>query len=533
PIPPPPECLDMQSDSLLSSATFGTDLEHIGVEAVVLLPTDGAIATFASFSSQSTSGEGVGTWDLCLDDSISSQPIQRYMSGTNDLGLVSLVNVFENQAAGFHSVRLRHATSDVLKTIVTRDVDLVAFPLATETGADFNDAVAVLGSGGEDTASASLTAISGLSTTILLDVPARVYVSSALNAASVDDAPKTGAWDIQVDGVTVGWGVSRYLSGSDDLGAVVLEGLTNELPAGIYPVTVRHATDSGILKTLNATLCAIALSDDGGGGVFIPASTKASPTAASTSSETMVDIPAGTLSLTIDVVSKIFFASSFNVLSDGGDDPRIVELDATMDGGAFTKEVDRFLSGANDIGSGGIFGLSDFLGIGSHTSILRHATHPATPTPPPPGPIQTKNITAFMMSGCTAPISPTPTPIDCDTAILDLGVKTAKGGEEIKLFGCLPAFGNRLVDVYLLAVSPNGVVYSIVYPGRVAKGLVPYIKRYFNPDRCTCDNLFAYIICENPKPGKWRVVLAALPAGAKPELKNVITFAVQTVTVSP
>jgi hypothetical protein len=523
----------MQSDSLLSTATFGTDPEHTGVEAVVFLPADGAIAAFASFSSQSTSGEGVGTWDLCLDNSISSQPIQRYLSGTNDLGLVSLVNVFENQAAGFHSVRLRHATSDALKTIVTRDVDLVAFPLLTETGANFNDVVAVLGSGGEDTASTSLTAIGGLSTTIPLDVPARVYLSTALNAVSVDAAPKTGSWDLQVDGVTVGQGVSRYLSGSNDLGAILLEGLTDELAPGVHSVTVRHATDSGTLKTLNATLCAIALSDDGGGGVFLPVSTKASPAAASTSSETLVDIPAGTLSLTIDQVSKIFFAASFNVLSAGGDDPRIVELDATMDGAVLTQEVDRFLSGANDVGAGGLFGLSDFLGIGSHTGILRHATHPATPTPPPPGPIETKNITAFMMSGCTAPISPTPTPIDCDTAILDLGVTTARGGEEIKFFGCLPAFGNRLVDVYLLAVSPKGAVYSIVYPGYVAKGLVPYIKRYSNPDRCTCDDLFAYIVCENPQPGKWRAILAALPAGAPPKSKNVLTFAVQTVTISP
>lgn len=527
PVPPEPPCLDIQSDYLPSSATFDTALQDTGAEVTVLLPSDGAIAAFASFSMQSTSGEGIGTWDLSLDDSASSQQIQRYMSGTNDLGIAAVVNIFENQTAGFHTVRLRHATSDPQKTLVTRDIDLVAFPLVTGAGASFNDAVAVLGSAGEVASSPSLTTISGLSATILLDVPSKVHVSLALNAASDDANPKMGEWDLQIDGATIGQGVGRYLSGSNDLGAVLLEGVSNELPAGAHSVTARHAADNGAMKTLNATLCAIAMSDDGGGGALIPVSTVASSTATATNSTTLVDIPPSALSLTLDSISKIFLASSFNLQSAGGEGPRIQEIAAAMDGALFTQEIDRYLSGSNDLGAGGLFGLSDFLAIGSHTGVLQQDTHDSVE------PVQSKNITAILMSGCTAPISPTPTPIACDAAVLDLGVKAVHAGEQVEFFGCLPAFGNRVVDVYLLAISPSGITYSVVYPGRVVKGLVPYIRGFSNPSQCNCYNMFTYTLCANPPAGQWTAILAALPAGSPPKRENAITFTMQTVTVSP
>ena len=519
-------CLDIHGDSLLSAATFSTTLQDTGLETSVFLPVTGSIAAFSSFSSQSTSGAGCGTWDLRLDDLSSSQQIQRYLKGDFDLGLCGAVALFENVPPGHHTIRLRHATSDPPKTLVTRNANIVAFSLLTSSGARFNSGVSSLGPAGATTTSPSLTDVTGLGTTVTLDMPSRIYVSAALNAESVDGAAKTGTWDLQVDGVTVGHDSNRYLSGANDLGAVLLDGLSGELPAGTHVVTARHATDSGEIRTMNATLLAVALSDDGGGGVTLPVSQVVVDEMTSTAATVLTEIIPSLTSLLLDGPSSIFLAASFNVQSGGGPGPRIIELDALMDGAPVTEEIDRYLSGIDDRGAGGLFGLSALLAAGAHSAVMRQDTHDSLE------PVETGHIALVLMSGCTVEAIPTPTPIACDGAVLSLGAKVVSPGQELKFFGCIPAFGNQRVDIYLVVFSPAGAAYSALYPNGVAPGIHPYVRGIVNPSTCQCRDLLSHVVCANTQTGNWDAVLAVLPAGAPATVANIITYAQQTVMVT-
>jgi hypothetical protein len=114
-------CLDAEGSSLNVSATTRTSLTDTGLEVTVNLPSVGSLAVLSSFSAQSTTGTGTGTWDLRLDNVASSQPVQRYLSGDNDLGMAGAIAVFGPLVSGNHTVRLRHSTTNKAKPIVTRN----------------------------------------------------------------------------------------------------------------------------------------------------------------------------------------------------------------------------------------------------------------------------------------------------------------------------------------------------------------------------------------------------------------------------
>ncbi len=528
----PSSCFNAEASAYAAAATFGTTPEPVGPAVEVDLPEAGAIAAFASFSSQSTTGEGTGTWDLYLEGRSSSQSVQRSLSGVNDLGLAAAIHVFSGIPAAEHRVSLRHASDSQFKTIITRDANLVVIPLVRADGTSFNFGIASLGAEGKTTSSPTLTDIDGLAGTVKLDEVGRILVGSVMNAQSVEGERKVGTWDIQLDGVTVGTAVNRSLRGEGDLGAFLLMGLSEEdLPPGTYRVTARHATSSGTIKTFNVTMIAIALSDDSNGGVYLPASIVTFSGKSETNSTTLTNIPESLLTLYSEGDSQIFAASSFNLESGTGPTPDYTSLDITVNGAAVTEEVMRYLSGSSDLGAGGLFGLTGFLGVGTATAYLRFASFLADAY------VSSTNISLLMMQTC----SRASTPCGGDPVSLYLGFPKAWAGKQVRIYGCI---GERSqpVDIYLLVVTPSGKIYSVIRPGYtppglrknqdpgectgcyVTKGIFPYFAGVNNESGCRCETMRVHTICQDPEYGNYKVILAILPSGARPLAKNAIAY---------
>lgn len=141
----------------------------------------------------------------------------------------------------------------------------------------------------------------------------------------------------------------------------------------------------------------------------------------------------------------------------------------------------------------------------------------ATPTATPTGPTPTPTAT--------------PTPSACDEPVLSLSAQVVSPGQELKFFGCIPAFGGQAVDVYLVLRSPTGVVFSAIPPDGIAPGINPYARGIINPRNCQCRDLLTHLVCANAETGVWTAFLAVLPAGAAPKAKNAIAIATTTVVV--
>ncbi|MHC1630107.1 MAG: hypothetical protein ACXQTG_04060, partial [Methanoculleaceae archaeon] len=255
-------CLRTSHGTLSIGATSATSFVNSGLEVTVWAPETSAIAVFSSYdcdTGSSTESQN-GSWDLRMDNTWSSQTISRYLSGQNDLGMAGAVHIFENAVPGNHTIRLRHKSDGVTNPqIATRSADMVGFALTLEDGsASFNYGIDSLDAAGDTTSSTTLENVDGLSTTVTLDIPGRIFVSCALNGSSAGGSGgRTGYWDLQVDGQTVGVNnVSRHLSGSNDIGAMLLQGLSEQLCQGTYTITVRHRTSGSSLplRTSNATL---------------------------------------------------------------------------------------------------------------------------------------------------------------------------------------------------------------------------------------------------------------------------------------
>lgn len=112
------------------------------------------------------------------------------------------------------------------------------------------------------------------------------------------------------------------------------------------------------------------------------------------------------------------------------------------------------------------------------------------------------------------------------------GEKALKPGMEITITGCIPACGEDSVDLYLVCFAPSGEPYSIVYPGYVMEGVVRYASAIYNPSGCLCAPMFSHTICQDAQPGVYTMVLAVFPYGAKVDVRNIMTYAVQKVIVT-
>ena len=370
-------CFDVAHTALTSAQTTSTSLTSAGIAAASELPVPGAIAVFCSFASETVTGSATGYWDLQMDGSYSSQTVSRYLA-PGGRGLGSCLGVFPSLGAGTHTVRLRHATSSSGNAVRTRQADLVVLPLTSEDGqVVLNYGKGTTDASGSSTASASLANVSGLSAAVTNDVRGKIFVAATMSGESADASAKTGTWDLVMDGVPIGVPVRRYLGGTNDQGLVTLVGLSGVLSAGPHTAAVRHATSGGTLKTSNGTILAIALSDDGGGD-----------DTAIGSSQTLFAGQAGTTFTSLTAASwsentmyvgdgdQIIAAASFTSEHGSGSGARTASYDITVwsDETSVTETGTVQLSGTNDLTSGALFGITDPLDVGVHTSYIRNAT---------------------------------------------------------------------------------------------------------------------------------------------------------------
>ena len=325
-----------------------------------------------------------------MDYGSTSQYIERYISGIFDQGAIGLVTIFEDLAAGEHTIRLRQATSDANQQLRASNISLVAIPLITSDGsASFDFGIDTLPAPGTATSSTSLEPVEGLSTTVDLECYGRILVTAAINNCG-QDCPLSdpgsyyGIWDLQINNMPVGMEIPRYLSDEEDIGAISLSGLSDILPPGTYTITMRHATSiaSRPITTLNATLLAIALVDDMGSGYAIPAAEATFSASTGTTSINLVNIAPSRVDLDLTGVngplggySDIFVAASFanRVCCLGGGSGYALH-DITIDGIPVTEKINRYLHSDDDSGSGELYGLSDDWSPQTHTGYLRHAT---------------------------------------------------------------------------------------------------------------------------------------------------------------
>ncbi len=370
-------CFDVAHTALTSAQTTSTSLTSAGLSASADLPAPGSIAVFCSFASETVAGSATGYWDLQMDGSYSSQTVSRYLAPSGR-GLGSCINVFPSLGAGTHTVRLRHATSSSGNAVRTRQADLVVLPLTSEDGqVVLNYGKGTIGTSGASTTSNSLTNVTGLNTSVTNDVRGKIFVAATMSGESADALAKTGTWDLVMDGVPIGVPVRRYLSGTNDQGLVTLVGLSGVLSAGSHSAAVRHATSAGTLETSNGTILAISLTDDGSGD-----------DTAIGSSQTLFSGQAGTTFTTLTAAAwsantmyvgdgdQIIAAASFTSEHGSGAGARTASYDITVwsDETSVTETGTVQLSGTDDLTSGAIFGISDPLDVGIHTSYLRQAT---------------------------------------------------------------------------------------------------------------------------------------------------------------
>ncbi|HRU06329.1 MAG TPA: PEP-CTERM sorting domain-containing protein [Candidatus Brocadiia bacterium] len=376
----PTVAVDATGDTATSSTMVST------ASTSLTLGSAGAVLVMSSFSAMTTNATAqTGSWELRVDGGSASQTINRYLSGTNDRGVITAVNIFTGVSSGTsHSFDLYHATSGT--ALQTYGTTLVAIPLVTDSGSALPYGMGTLGSGGESIASTSLTplATSGSWATVTLATAGDIFVAASLNSRSDTgggNSSRTGQWQLGIyssDGSTrlgtLGSTVSRFLSGTADTGAVTLYGLANDYAAGTYVIKLEAATDSGSkpIITENLTLAAVGLSL--ANGQYFDAF-QATTASVATSSTSFTDALSG--SITLPETGQIVLASSFSTSSSAAATGSFRLDDSPNYTG---QEVNRYLSGVNDTGSGGVVGLTSSLAAATYTPSLQYQTTSGTLT---------------------------------------------------------------------------------------------------------------------------------------------------------
>jgi hypothetical protein len=363
-----------------SSSTAGAWSEALA--GSVTMPTGGGnllVIASASAQSQGIPGQSrTGSWRLNYDTQ-NSTAVDRFLSGSNDLGMLTTAHIFTNVSQGSQSFSLQHATDTSNRTILTRDVNMVAIPLAS------SDASVSLNYGQQTltnpytTTSTSLES-TGLSTSVTLDVAGKIAVFSSFSSrTNGGTGSRTGSWDLQVNGpsgwTTIGTETDRYLGGTSDTGAVSLMALTEQLDAGTYDIRLRTATSDGAdsIDTFNATLAGVALSFSGG---YFPSFQSSVVSDSTTAAWDTVDGLSPDPNLTIEE-GAVFIGSSFNLSkSDNDGSASTGEVAVGFDDPTYTAVAGgRYISDLSpssdlDVGNGGSVGLTGTLSAGTYEGSL-------------------------------------------------------------------------------------------------------------------------------------------------------------------
>jgi hypothetical protein len=115
---------------------------------------------------------------------------------------------------------------------------------------------------GQSTTAAALEDITGLSFSVTIPTgrTGRILARMNVQCSTTGGSPATGAWAISINSVD-GTEIARYLSGTNDTGALGCQARSASLSAGSYTVQGRHrrASGSSTVNTDVAELSAIAV----------------------------------------------------------------------------------------------------------------------------------------------------------------------------------------------------------------------------------------------------------------------------------
>lgn len=351
--------------SLNETGYSSTSTSYVNALSVsVNMPYAGNALVFSTFSCESGAATGMtGAWRLAQGSNY-SQEVQRYLSGTNDTGIASTVNVFTGLSSGSNSIILQQKAG-TNKNLTTLGANMVVVPLVTSGGSALNYGLDTLNSTGTSNSSSSYVA-SGLSTSVTVDRnDGGIFLAASFNTKSSGSAV-TGTWKMQyrVSGGTwqdVGNVTERYMSGTNDTGAATLYAMAEDVDAGTYEVQVLFKSDgTNSITTLNGTLASVALSyDDVNGSGYFPTLAATSDGGTHTGS-VFEPIPGATDDIQVEGSGSVVAAMSFsNHVANTGTGTGFFDLQLQLDGSpvADTQEDKRYLSAIADIGSGGAAGL--------------------------------------------------------------------------------------------------------------------------------------------------------------------------------
>lgn len=370
-------------NTLAGTATTTLDDTYEDVlSATATMPDAGSLLAVASFCvNASSNGDRTGYWRL-LETAFTanSQELGRYLSTNKDTGVATVCHIFTGLASGANTVKLQHKSATAGSPVVTSQVDLILVPLVSDTdNMALDSEVDTLNATGFSTTSASYVAVNGLMVSGITAQHTQsqynnVVVVASFNSSTTNATAVTGEWKLQYRKDSGSWTdmgetCKRYLSGSNDLGAVSLYGLADSLAAGSYDFQLAvKSNGTASLKTSNATICAVYM---GYNGQYFPSesifstSNVAAPSAWApvTGSETAQFPTGGT---------ELVALSSYNGLGVSQPNKTINWRLSVKDTGivSSSQSVTRSFENSSDYGSGGSAGLFTGLNSGTAYSLL-------------------------------------------------------------------------------------------------------------------------------------------------------------------
>ena len=367
---------------------------------------------YAAYSVSSGSGARVASHRIVNGGEVGTQ-LNRYLSGTNDIGVGGIVSVLYPTAPGVNHFKLQHKSDSSAGYVTTIKGDIIAVPLESSDGAiQLPNSHSTLDATGTTIAGNTYVDASSLTGTVTLEVPGKILVGAALNVAwgDADTTTRTGYWQILANATPIGVEVGRYIGAAADEGAVVLVGLTDELAAGTHNIVIQHRADVPTLaiKTYNGRIACVGLAVAEGAayGSFIHAEKVAVAAGVTTTSQVLSSISTASIDFTVSLEGGGFVSmSAFNSLAgDTTGNSRTVTFRSWKMGTAVSSTLSRYLTGAT-LGAVNTVGYRANQPAGTYTIDIQQATDNSA------NPVVAANINHVVVDTCIqARPSPTPVP---------------------------------------------------------------------------------------------------------------------------
>ena len=363
----------------------------------------GDVTVVASFSADPAGGSGgrAGEWRLVAAVQ-QSMVVRRDMSdSSSDFGVMNLAWTFSNLASNT-TVTLQHRTSVAGRRIATQDITLVTIPMTTEpSGVDLDhdldsQGIYIFTSAATDFVPVEKAAGSSLVATVQvapMSVPRDVFVAATFSTSKPVAGAADATWKLQYnnvnspptdecqDGTDVGTAIQRSLGSKDDVGAVMLYAIAENLDPGTYEFRLCAASPStSFVQTFGASLLAFSLHfvGNGVGGHFPRIQATVAQTQATGGN--MELLPGLFDPFTLAADSDVFLAmnlTAFTTTSGQGDFGEFETcIEKTVDQSfpfgndqnGSSQEVRRRFSSGDDLGAAGQVGLAINLAAGDYNA---------------------------------------------------------------------------------------------------------------------------------------------------------------------